>query len=350
MQDKVQRNIALARSISFWIQGSHIVDIEIACRLAKSDLQTEMVGEFPELQGIMGYYYALEEGLGNNVATAIRDHYLPLGLKDSVPTNESAIVVSLADKLDSLVSLILVGEMPTGSKDPFALRRNAIGIIRIIIENKINIPLKIMVQKALNCHIKFAKIAKLNDDCEDSVKKFKNEIERKILNFFEDRLQSYLKNRGVEQRVIEALWEEKQDIDLFNIERKSVALQGFIETNQGKDFLEAYKRMYKTYTKAEEEDGGTINKKLSSLGLKEPKEKELYKIYKQYKGELGNALKAQEYDVYLDMLCNFTEVINDFFEAIMVNCDNKVLRQNRLKLLATICKTVNNFAKFERIC
>ena len=348
MAKKSANNAILAKFLAVWVPDSHLADIEVAAQLAKTDLTTEMVNELPELQGIMGYYYALQNGLNNSIALAIKEHYLPQGNSDLCPQHPVAIAVSLADKLDSLVSLILVNELPTGSKDPYGVRRLAIGIIKILLQHKLNIPLGVLINKALNNHPKLLKnYQEFYPDYEG--KDFKQFIQGQILEFIIDRFKTILKNNEISHDIINAVFDAGNEDDLLRIYKKSQYLSTVIDTQQGQNIIAAYRRAYKIYYKAEQDDGVSYEKRPYYLIFKQEEEKELFKIYKTLKNSLPNLLKCEKYDEAFDKVQEFIDPLENFFDKIIVNDAEQHLRQNRLKLLASLCKTVNNVANFNKI-
>ena len=329
-------------------KNSHLVEAEVAANLAKADLTTEIVGEFPELQGIAGYYYALQEGLDITIANAIKEHYLPQNSADPLPTHPLSVAVAIADKLNSLVALTLVNEVPTGSKDPYGLRRFAVGIIRIILHNKSNIPLRLIIEKSINNYFSLTK--KYKEFYPDYKKgKFKEFISAKILDFIIERYKIILRDNNISYDIINALFNDSNEDDLLVIYNKAKSLDLMTKTTDGQEFLASYRRVYRIHHKAQQEDGVLYDKKPHYLALKTTAEKKLYKVSKNLKSELSNLLKQGEYaDAFIEVK-KITVPINEFFDQVVVNDNNKNLRENRLKLLATICKTVNNLADFSKI-
>jgi glycyl-tRNA synthetase beta chain len=346
---KTNNNVVLAKFLSVMIKDCNIVDTEIAAKFLKTDLTTEMVNEFPELQGIMGYHYALKAGSNNDIALAIKEHYLPQGNRDYVPNKPTSVAVALADKIDNLVSLTLIKELPTGNKDPFALRRAAIGIIKLILENNLNIPLNIVIDKAINNYphlLRKSKKLYKNDFSGNNFKKF---IRLNCLNFIIERFKTILKDKDIKHDIINALFDQGTEDDLLKIYLRSLELRKFIASNNGKKILASLLRASKIYQKAEKEDNQSYYKRPHILTLKEKAEKNLYKTYKNIKSKNNQLLKKGNYPQALDNLNHIISPIDEFFEHIQVNCEDQNLRQNRLKLLACLCKTVNNLANFDKI-
>ncbi|WP_341788535.1 glycine--tRNA ligase subunit beta [Rickettsia endosymbiont of Lasioglossum villosulum] len=285
-----------------------------AAKLCKSDLVSEMVGEFPELQGIMGYYYAKHENLNEEIAVAIRDHYKPQGLSDSVPVGNVALL-AIADKLDSLVGLMIAGEAPTGSGDPYALRRQVLGIIRIIIENKLELNLNSLIDFSL----------KLYSSGKDK---------DLIISFFEERAKFYFKNE-YDISLINAVL----DLNLANIKFKLDALKEFLEKEDGKQLLNAYKRASNIL--GSQNIDGAVEPNLFST---QP-EKELFKVTQK----LSLQIVDKDYDKALNLLQTLLTPITSFFDNVLVNDSDQKIAKNRLLILQDVCKLFHKIAKFNRL-
>ena len=318
--DKVERVAALARELAPKV-GADPDLAERAARLAKADLVSEMVGEFPELQGVMGRYYALEAGEPEAVADAIRDHYKPQGPSDSVPTEPVGIAVALADKLDTLVGFWAIDEKPTGSKDPFALRRAALGVVRIVLENEVRLKLQSNL-----------------------------EVSNDLLSFFADRLKQVLRDQGQRHDLIDAVFALGED-DLVLITRRVEALGAFLDTEDGANLLAGYKRAA-NILKAEEKKGD-LPSDLSvddSLIAKGPAEEQaLGKALADVEAAIEGPLAAEDFTGAMAELAKLRAPVDAFFEAVMVNDDDAAVRANRLALLTKIRATLHCVADFSRI-
>ncbi|HJD67757.1 MAG TPA: glycine--tRNA ligase subunit beta [Rickettsia endosymbiont of Bembidion lapponicum] len=291
-------------------------DLITAAKLCKSDLVSEMVGEFPELQGIMGYYYAKHENLNEEIAVAIRDHYKPQGLSDSVPVGNAALL-AIADKLDSLVGLMIAGEAPTGSGDPYALRRQVLGIIRIIIENKLELNLGNLIDFSLKLY-------------KDSSVKDRD----LIISFFEERAKFYFKNE-YDISLINAVL----DLNLANIKFKLDALKEFLEKEDGKQLLNAYKRA-SNIIESQNIDGAVEPNLFST----QP-EKELFEVTQK----LSLQIVDKDYDKALNLLQTLLTPITSFFDNVLVNDSDPKIAKNRLLILQDVCKLFHKIAKFNRL-
>ena len=293
---------------------SELADLaEQAARLCKADLVTEMVGEFPELQGLMGGYYAEKEGLDPAVSAAIRDHYKPVGQGDDVPTAPVTVAVSLADKLDTLRSFFSIDEKPTGSKDPFALRRAALGIIRVIQENSLRMAIG----------------------------------EGELLEFFADRLKVQQKEAGVRHDLIDAVFALGQESgnaedDLVRLLARVHALQSFMATEDGANLLAGYKRAANILKKEEWESA-----ELSYTP--EPAEKALMDALDTAEPQADSAVAAEDFAAAMSALASLRAPIDHFFDEVTVNADEEMKRANRLDLLARFRAAVHKVADFSRI-
>lgn len=288
-----------------------------AVELCKADLVTGMVGEFAELQGIMGRYYAMQQNESQEVADAIRDHYKPQGAGDSVPTAPVSICVALADKLDTLISMFAIGEKPTGSKDPFALRRAALGVIRIVLENNIRLSLSGII----------------NND---------------LLVFFHDRLKVQLKDSGIRHDVIDAVIANGDD-DLVRIVARAKALKEFLATDDGKNLLVAYKRAANIRNASNPNDIIHHFTELNQSILQEDEEKFLVNLLVENQDKLIKMIKNEEFTSAMVLLATFRNPVDRFFEKVMVNCEDKELKATRLCLVAKIQDSMDKIADFSKI-
>jgi glycyl-tRNA synthetase beta chain len=316
--DKVERVAALARELAPKV-GADPALAERAARLSKSDLVSEMVYEFPELQGVMGRYYAQKQGEPQAVADAIRDHYKPQGPSDAVPSEPVSIAVALADKLDTLVGFWAIDEKPTGSKDPFALRRAALGVVRIVLENNVRLAL--------------TKDTQVNAD---------------LLSFFADRLKQYLRDQGKRHDLIDAVFALGED-DLVAITNRVDALQSFLSSDDGANLLAGFKRAANILKAEEKKDGttyqGTVNPEL----LTESQEKDLFAALQDGETKAGAALTAEDFEAAMGVLSSLRGPIDAFFDHVTVNAEDVAVRQNRLYLLSQIRSVLGQVADFTKI-
>ncbi len=286
-----------------------------AAMLAKADLQTEVVGEFPELQGAMGRKYALLQGEHPSVAAALEEHYKPQGPSDYVPADPVSVAVALADKLDTLVGFWAIDEKPTGSKDPYALRRAALGVVRILIENGIRLPL-----------------ARFGAD---------------LLAFFHDRLKVYLRDQGARHDLIDAVVTPRSD-DLLQVVRRVQALGSFLDTEDGKNLLAGTKRAANILA-AEEKKKTQVGETVEPALLRAEAEKKLFAAVNQAEKEAGQAIQNEDFSAAMLALSVLREPVDSFFEDVLVNDEDAAVRANRLALLARIRAATDQVADFSKI-
>ena len=312
--DKIERVAALAREIAPKV-GADPDLAEKAARLSKADLVTEMVGEFPELQGVMGRYYALEEGLEPEIADAIRDHYAPQGQGDAVPTAAVSVAVALADKLATLAMFWSIGKTPTGSSDPFALRRMALGVVQIVLTNEVRMS------------------AASDGD---------------LLAFFHDRLTQYLRDQGHRHDRIAAALRPDED-DLARAVALFRALDAFLDTPEGADLTAAYKRAT-NILRAEAKKGDLPEGEVDPALLTEPAERALHDKVSAVLARTGAALADEDFAGAMSALADLRGPLDAFFEDVTVNAEDEALRANRLRLLGEIkrvCERVADLSKLE---
>lgn len=335
---------ALAKLISIWIPHSNILDVETAADICKSDLTTEIVGEFPEMQGIAGYYYAKFQSYNDEVAFAIKEHYLPVGINSELPERPVSLCIALADKLDSLVSLFAIGQKPSSSKDPFALRRQAIGIIRIITERNIYFPLQIALDKAVKPYSTQAK-----HNYKKANKLFNNSeacLKGEVLDFIFDRFFIIMQKHNFDTSLLKAICANRDIDDLNLIKTRCEILQDFIDSGKLEDALAAYKRAYNIVIKSDNKDDSFFSKKPNKILFQDQHEKNLFLSVKKFKNDSQVQLKNGDFAVALAEIGNLVKPINDFFAEVQVYSDDKSLQENRLKLLAYLCNNVNRIANF----
>ncbi len=337
LADKVDRVKSLAMLLAMFVPHADVKLVERAAQLSKADLVTGMVGEFPDLQGVMGRYYALEQGEDAAVADAIAEHYRPQGANDTVPEAPVSVTVALADKLDTLVGLFAVGEKPTGSKDPFALRRAALGIISIILAHKLRLPIDLMVDKALGM-IPKAKLAAN-----------KKEIAGDLHNFFEDRLKVALKDQGIRHDVIAALFSHGGVDDMVRTVAKARALQSLLESEDGANLQAACKRASNILKAEEKKDGKAYDGKPDASRFVVEEEKALFAKLEAISGPIDEAVKAENDEAAMQELASLRAPVDAYFEAVLVNDENAGIRENRLFTLNQIRATLTKVAPFDQL-
>ncbi|GAB5456046.1 MAG: hypothetical protein Hens2KO_22750 [Henriciella sp.] len=330
--DKVERVAALARELAPKV-GADADLAERAARLAKADLVSEMVYEFPELQGVMGRYYAIEAGEDARVSDAIRDHYKPQGPSDAVPSDPVGVTVALADKLDTLVGFWAIDEKPTGSKDPFALRRAALGVVRVLLENRVRLP--------LNAAFDFAAA---NLDWSDATR-------ADLAVFFADRLKQYLRDQGQRHDLIDAVFALGED-DLVLIVKRVEALAGFLDSEDGTNLLAGYKRAANILRAEEKKDKTRFQGAVNETLLDAKAEKALFKAISDSASAAKAALAQEDFAAAMSALAGLRAPVDAFFDgpdSVMVNADQAEVRENRLNLLNMMREAIGTVADFSKI-
>ena len=327
--ERSKRVSDLAKLIATIIGNSNLADkAEQAAQLAKVDLLTDMVGEFPELQGIMGRYYAQHEKLDNDVAFAIEDHYKPRFAGDELPRNSVGIAVALADKLETLVGLFSIGEKPTGDKDPFALRRQALGIIRMLIECQLNISFADLIEMTL-------KQFKVNDQAA---------VLASITEFCFDRLSVNLREQGASAQEVDAVLALNPRL-LSEVPKRLEAVRAFSSLAEAPALAAANKRVGNILKKIE----GVIESKINDALLQEPAEKALAATLATIKPQADALFERGDYTNSLKALAALKSPVDDFFDTVMVNADDPALKANRQGLLATLHQAMNRVADLSKL-
>jgi glycyl-tRNA synthetase beta chain len=322
--DRIQRIRMLAREIAPLV-GARADDAERVGMLAKADLVSGMVGEFPELQGVMGRYYALDQEEDPAVADAIAAHYKPVGPSDDVPRDPIAIAVALADKLDMLVGFWAIDEKPTGSKDPYALRRAALGVIRIVLENDVRLPLLQQFRAQL-----------------------KEPGAQNLLNFFADRLKVHLRDRGARHDLVDAVFALGGD-DLLMIVKRVEALGKFLETEDGSNLLTGTKRAINILRIEEKKDGVSYDQAPDRNLLKRIEEKALGKAVDEVEKAAADAIAREDFEAAMAEMAKLRAPVDAFFDSVTVNTQEPGLRESRLRLLNRVRATMLTVADFSRI-
>ncbi len=387
--DRIARIAALARVIAP-IAGADVKQAVLAAQVAKGDLSSEMVYEFPELQGIMGKYYAEKAGLPQAVANACQAHYSPLGPSDDVPKEPISVTVALADKIDTLTGFWAIDEKPTGSKDPFALRRAALGVIRLVLENG----LRVNLSRFLDTHLLHSELAlngeEAHEDSVDAVREMLDEIEhhgvfgaafdtvmqrirRKgadhveqdeliarvrdkvpetrgdLLSFFHDRLKVHLREQGISHDVIDACLAMPNSDDFVLLVNRATALQAFLRTEDGTNLLQGFKRANNILTAEEKKDGVFYELDPDPKLAEDVTEKNLFAALDVAEAAIAPALKAEDFAAAMAAMAALRGPIDAFFDTVQVNAENAMIRRNRLCLLNRIRTVMGQVAQFNAI-
>jgi glycyl-tRNA synthetase beta chain len=341
--ERVRRIEALAGEIAKTI-GANVEKAKLAARLCKADLVTAMVGEFPELQGLMGRYYALDQGIDAEVADALQDHYKPQGPSDSIPVSKVGQAVALADKFHTLVGFWGIGETPTGSKDPYALRRAALGIVRMILGAELRLPLRKLHEKEFlqlmqgtsKSHI----VGELIPDGSSG---------DPLLDFFADRLKVYLKDQGARHDLIDAVFSLGGQDDLLMVVRRVEALSKFLETDDGKNLLAGVKRAANILRIEEKKDGHKYSGDVNPAQLIKGEEKALHSAISQASALARRAVEQEDFEGAMKAIAKLRAPVDEFFEGVIVNDKDATFRENRLRLLNRIREATAEVADFSKI-
>jgi glycyl-tRNA synthetase beta chain len=326
--ERIERVRAIAKVIGAQMGSDHLAhEADIAARLAKADLLTDMVGEFPELQGIMGGYYARHDGLGEDIAFAIEDHYRPRFAGDQLPRNDLGIVVALADKLETLAGLFAIGQLPTGDKDPFALRRHALGILRMLMERNLPLSLPELVTETLGL---------FPQSGEDTA--------RQLGDFIYDRLAGSLREQGFSAQEVDAVLALRPQ-RLGDVPKRLAAVRAFAALPEAPALAAANKRIGNILKKAE----GQVDPHVSEVLLQEDAEKALYAATRKIAPEAQTQFDAGDYTGSLQTLAALRGPVDAFFDDVMVNAEQTDLRLNRLGLLASLHQAMNRVADLSRL-
>jgi glycyl-tRNA synthetase beta chain len=345
MAQKIERITVLAGELAPFIPGCNAGDAKRAARLSKADLVTEMVYEFPELQGIMGRYYALKDGENAAIADAIAEHYSPAGPGDDCPVAPLSVAIALADKLDALVGFFAIGEKPTGSRDPYALRRAALGIIRLALENSLRLPLRAAIMKAYWGYNETVPGFEKNVGDGDQAKN----LEFALLEFFADRLKVHMRERSVRHDHIEAVFALGNEDDLVRLKARVDALSGFLATDDGENLLSAYKRASNIVAIEEKKDGTSLDGDVSSDRLTQDEEYALVRALAESSGIANIAISEERYVDAMEAMASLRRPVDLFFNEVTVNVDAAEIRVNRLRLLSQFRATLGQIADFSRI-
>jgi glycyl-tRNA synthetase beta chain len=352
VSDRVERMKALARYLAQFIPGCDVDEAARAAELAKADLVSGMVFEFPEVQGVMGRYYAKAQGESDAVADAIRDHYAPAGPNDDCPTAPVSVAVALAEKLDTLMGFFAIDKRPTGSKDPYALRRAALGVIRLITENGIRLELAetlVTAAKPLKPYLGLM-VADAGEDAREEaiLRHVTATIEEHLLPFFADRLKVQQRDQGVRHDLIDAVF-AKGDDDLVRVLARVSALSTFLDTEDGANLLAGYKRAANILRIEEKKDGRSFDQAVDEGVLTDAEEKALASALKSAAADAEDALMVEDFEKAMAALSSLRAPIDAFFERVTVNAEDEALRANRLALLSQIRAAVNTVADFSLI-
>ncbi len=333
MAARVERIAVLVREIAPHT-GSSADLAEEAARIAKADLSSDMVHEFPELQGTMGKYYARIAGHGDDAANACEEHYSPKGSSDTVPARPVSVAVGLADRIDMLAGFWAIGEKPTGSKDAFGLRRAALGVIRLVLASDLRIPLSPIFQKA-------AEIVGASESIPDDT--------RDLMSFLHDRLKVHLRDRGIRHDIIDACLATEANDDIAVLAKRAESLNSFIGSDDGTNLLQGFRRANNILAQAEERDGGDYRSEPEPSLAVDETENALFEALDAARGRIVPAMRAEDFEAAMIQMATLRSPIDAFFEAVQIDTDDRALRSNRLRLLHLIRETCLSVADLTRI-
>ncbi|QMV45620.1 glycine--tRNA ligase subunit beta [Wolbachia pipientis] len=345
MGEKVKRITALSKYIAIFIPHASLIKVERTAYLAKADLATSIVREFPELQGVMGGYYASYFQEDREIVEAITEHYKPIRSEQECPKSPTAIAVAIADKVDSLVGLIAAGEKISGSYDQFSLRRMTIGIIRTILENNLHIPIRLMIDKSVSLYSRLL----FNKNTTSVDKPNRKQISELVFRFCLERFKVILKNRDIRQDIIDSILHKIDINDLLTAEKQTVILDHYLSTPKGEQILSTYKRVSNMMSKVRKSDGTTYSASYGKRFLIENEEIVLSNCAITACKNIKQAIKNNHFNAALDELAGFAPFINQFMDSVKINCDSNELRRNRLSLLASVVSTFHLVADFNLI-
>ena len=334
--DKIQR----MRKLSSLISDELLISkekIEIASSICKVDLLSDLVGEFPELQGVMGGYFATAQGFDKDICLAISEHYLPTSLENRIPKKSYSIALSLTDKLDTLVGFFGIELKPSSSKDPYALRRSAIGLIRLLLENG----KEFKIRDLINYSILLYHEQKFEFDTKA--------IQKDLIEFLNDRLKNYMKEKNIRQDIIEAAISSYNIDQILKIYNKAVVLNKFISKEIGKDIISSYKRASNILSNELKDKSIELNDSTEPDLFKNKYEKNLYTKINEIRKYFTNVNKDENYENSLKILASTKKEIFEFFDNVIVNDENEFIKKNRLELLQMLCKAFDNYIDFSSI-
>jgi len=334
--DKVQRTRQLGGMIADQLNINK-EKVQISASICKADLISDLVGEYPELQGILGSYFAKAQGFDEETSLAIKEHYLPLGTNSKIPKKLTSVAVSIVDKVDTLVGFFGINEIPTSSKDPFALRRAAFGLLRIIIENNLFIKLKDLINYSIVLYA-------------DQGFKFSNQTTSiNLVSFIRARAKNYLKEKKIRYDIIEAAIASHHSDNFVALYKKSLILNKYLNKDLGKNILMTYKRASNILDQEKKNINLKITGEPDSILFNKEEEKILFDEINEVRKYFSTTVKDENYEKTLEILSNTKKTTDNFFENVVVNDKNKNIKKNRLELLQMFCKTYDNFIDFSKV-
>ena len=334
--DKVQR----LRKLSILISDELLISkekIEIASSICKVDLLSDLVGEFPELQGVLGGYFAAEQGFEKEVCAAVSEHYLPVGLESNIPKKPYSIALSLSDKIDSLVGFFGLDLKPSSSKDPYALRRSAIGLLKMILENNKELKLRDLINYSCQLYN------------EQNINFNSKNVQKDLSEFFQDRFKNFMKEKGIRNDIIESVISNYNIDNILKIYKKTLTLNKLISKEIGKDVMFSYKRASNIISNELKNNNIEITGSADPGLFKNEFEKTLYKKIHEIRKDFTSIDKDNDYEGILKTLSSARKEVNEFFDNVIVNDQDELTKKNRLELLQMLCKTFDNYLNFSKV-
>jgi len=330
--DKTQRLRQLAGLLSDDLNINK-EKVQVAASISKSDLCSDLVGEYPELQGVMGKYFALAQGFEEDIANSVSDHYLPIGLTSALPRKPISYSISIVDKIDTLVGFFVIDEKPTSSKDPFALRRAAIGLLRIIIENKLSFKLRDLISYAIRLY-------------QEQGVEIKNEkTEQEVLDFIKERMRNVLKLKNIKPDIIEASVSSHAGDNFLDLYAKTILIHKYKNKGIGLNAISSYKRASNILDKA----GKGITGRPDAVLFRKEEERVLHEKINEIRKAFTVKDENKDYESLLIKLSDTKESTDNFFDNVVVNDENHDIKNNRLELLKMFCNTFDNFIDFSKL-
>ena len=330
--DKTQR----LRKMAYFISDQLNINkekVEIAASISKSDLVSGLVGEFPELQGVMGKYFASTQGFEDDVSIAVSEHYLPISISSPVPKKPISYGLSIIDKLDTLVGFFLINEKPTSSKDPFALRRSAIGLLRTIIENNLTVGISDLIDYLIRIYT------------EQGVKELNKNTHLELMKFFRDRMKNILKEKRIRPDIIDASVSSHMNDDFLELYKKTIVMNKFISKDLGKNAVSTYKRASNILDR----EKGISKNGPDAVLFRQEEEKELFNKINDIRKAFTLKERKENYENHLKLLSETKLSTDKFFDNVKVNDENSDIKNNRLELLQRLCSTFNTFIDFSKL-
>ena len=330
--DKTQR----LRKLCAWVSDEININkekVEIAASICKSDLCSDLVNEYPDLQGVMGKYFALAQGFESDISNAISDHYLPIGNDSQLPKKPISYTVSIVDKLDTLIGFFMINEKPTGSKDPFALRRSAIGLLKTVIENKINLKLGDLI----SYNIKLYEEQKVINENKNT------EVE--ILSFLRERVKNIFKDKKIKNDIIDASISSHSNGNFYELYKKNLIMNKYINKEIGKNVVRSYKRAFNII----EKEGDEFSGRPDAVLFRKKEENSLFEKLNEIRKSITVNEDNKDFEKLLVNLSETKIVTDSFFDNVVVNDKNIDIKNNRLELLKMFCNTFNTFINFSKL-